>query len=161
MNKRILLFTGGLSLLVLAIGTYLVKQKNLLKNFRWEMAGVQVTKFSLDNVSINFKIKFISDADLEAQVKALYLNIAMEGKNIGYITDIEPFIIPAHGFSYIDLNINFNPGLIFGNAVGIILAVTGNKDLTITYDGYATIKSGWISTTLPLNYSTSIKNLIK
>jgi hypothetical protein len=55
------------------------------------------------------------------------------------------------------LNITFNPKLILGNVVDIALGVKKNKDIKVNLNGFANVKSGFISTTLPIKYSTTIK----
>jgi hypothetical protein len=84
------------------------------------------------------------------------LKVIVEGVEIGYITENDKFFIPAQGSSDIDLQISANPQLVFKNILGIALGGFKKKDINFTMDGYANIRSGFISTTLPIKYSDVI-----
>ncbi len=157
MKKKIILFAAGLSVIGLGIWHYVKRQQELLSQFKWEVEALDIPTLTATSVVVNMKIKFISIADVEAKVNNVYLNVLVQGQPVGYVVNTEPFIVPAHGYSFINLSINFNPTLVLGGLVDIILGVIKNKNMTVSLDGYANIKSGWVSTTLPIEYSSEFK----
>lgn len=155
--KKTLLFGLGIGVIGFALYKYFMKQKDLLLDYSWELAGFKLTKITLTEVNILFSMKFISKADIEAKVNSIYMDVYLGGKSVGYVTENKPFVLPAKGHSFIDLNITFNPKLIFANAVDFVLGITQNKDISIELKGYADIESSIIKTTLPLVYKTTFK----
>jgi len=155
--KKTLLYIGGFGLLGGGLYYYFKKQADLLLQYKVDIVGIKFGRISTNSVDMIISVKFTSIADLEAKVNKMYMDVAIEGANVGYVTNEKPFIVPAKGFSYIDLNITFNPKLILGNVVDIALGVKKNKDINVNLNGFANVTSGFISTTLPIKYSTTIK----
>lgn len=155
--KKALLYLGGFGLLGGALYMYFKKQADLLLQYKVDIVGVKFGKFTANSVDMVISVKFTSIADLEARVNKMYLDVAVEGANVGYVTNDKTFIIPAKGFSYIDLNITFNPKLILGNVVDIVIGVKKNKDINVDLNGFANVSSGILSTTIPIKYHTTIK----
>jgi hypothetical protein len=160
MRKALLIF-GGLSLLGVGLYRYFKKQSDIIKDFTWKISGFSISKFSFTELSINITILFTSKADLEAKVNKLYLDVFVEGKNVGFISEEKSFIIPANGSTNIPLNISINPQAIFKNIFDVSLGVAKSKDLRFKLDGFANIKSGFISTTVPVLYETTVKEYMK
>jgi LEA14-like dessication related protein len=155
--KKTLLYLAGFGLLGGALYMYFKKQAELLLQYKVDIVGVKFGKITANSVDMIISVKFTSIADLEAKVNKMYLDVAVEGANVGYVTNDKTFIIPAKGFSYIDLNITFNPKLILGNVVDIALGLKKNKDINVDLNGFANVSSGLLSTTIPIKYHTTIK----
>mgnify|MGYP001173720804 CR=1 FL=1 len=158
--KKGLLILAGISLLGFAIYRYFKYQVNLLTQFEWKISGIKVKKFSFNQIALDLSILFTSKSDLEAKVNKIYLDLFLEGKNVGFVTEEKPFIIPAKGSHTITLYISINPQLILKNITDILLDITSKKDILFKIDGYADIKSGILSTTLPIKYETSLKSYL-
>jgi len=159
--KKILLAVSGLSLLGFGLYKYFKTQADLLSKFSWKIQGFKIRKFSFEELAIDVTFLFTSVADLEAKVQKLYLDLYLEGKNVGYIMDEKEFIIPAHGSSSIPIFISINPQAIFKNIIDFALNVTKNKDVKFKIDGFASIKSSFVKTTLPIKYEKSLKEYLK
>jgi LEA14-like dessication related protein len=155
--KKVLLYGTGIGVIGYALYKYFMRQKDLLLDYSWEIAGIKVTKVTPTEVIIVFSMKFISKADIEAKVNSVYLDVYLDNKSVGYVTEQKPFILPAKGHSFIDLNITFNPKLIFQNVIDFTLGLIQKKDMSIDLKGYADIQSSFIKTTLPLEYHTTFK----
>jgi hypothetical protein len=50
---------------------------------------------------------------------------------------------------------------VFGNISDIISYTFNQKDAAISIRGYARLKSGFIKATLPIEYNTTIKEIMK
>lgn len=155
--KKIVLYGAGLGLLGFALYRYFMLQQQLLSKFTYRIVGFNFAKVTLEEMTISLRIKFISDADLEAKIENVFLDVYVEGSPVGYISNDKAFVVPAHGSSYIDLTFSFSPKLILRNVVNVALAGFGNKDIKFSVDGYAKVRSGWLRTTLPVKYSTTLK----
>lgn len=160
MKKAILIF-GGISLLGFGLYRYFKKQAEILKDFTWKVTGFKLIKLTLNELSIDVSILFSSKADIEAKINKLYLDIYVQDKNVGFVEEVKSFIIPANGSTNIPLHISINPQSVFKNLFDVSLGVAKSKDLKFKLDGYANIKSGFISTTIPVVYETTIKEYLK
>jgi hypothetical protein len=159
--KKSLLVIGGLSLLGFTLYTYFKYQFNLLLNYEWKISSLKIKKFSINEINIDLGILFTSKADIETEVKKIYLDLFLEGKNVGYVTEQKPFIVPARGSHNIILDISVNPKKIIFNISDIVLNVGKRKDVMFKIDGYADIKSGIFKATLPIKYETTLKEYLK
>lgn len=150
---------GGMSLFGYGIYRYFIKQIGLLKQFSWKMIDFTVDTLDFKVIKGNIKFRFSSISDLEIVVKKFYLDLYINDERVGYIEDVNTFIIPANGYSDIPFAYTLNPQLIIKNSVDIILVATKLQDAVITFNGYAEIKSGFISATVPVKTACSVKNL--
>jgi hypothetical protein len=150
-----------LSLLGFGLYRYFKTQADLLTKFTWKIQGFKIRKFSFEELSIDLTFLFTSVADLEAKLEKIYLDLYLEGKNVGYINEVKEFIIPAKGSSSIPIFVSINPQAIFKNIIEFTLNVAKNKDVRFKIDGFASVKSGFVKTTLPIKYETSLKEYLK
>lgn len=159
--KKVLLIVGGVSVLGYGLYKYFKTQADLLSAFDYKIIGINIKKFSLTNIAMDLKIRFISKSKIEAKVNTIYLDLFLEGKNVGYIRETNPFIIPANGSSDISLYISVNPQFVLKNFTDILLGISKNKDIKFATKGFASIKSGFIGATVPIDYETSLKEYLK
>lgn len=159
--RKTLLFVGGAGILGYALYRYFKVQSKLLLQYDYKIAGIKVKKFTLNELSIDLSIKFISKSDIEAKINKIFLNIFLEGKKVGFITETKEFVIPARGSSIVPLLISINPQLVFRNITDIALGIGRARDVRFGLDGFADIKSGFISTTIPIKYETTLKEYLK
>jgi LEA14-like dessication related protein len=123
-----------------------------------------VVDFTFDTADLKvikgiIKFRFSSISDIELTVSKFYLDVYVNGDRIGYVEDPQTFIIPAKGYTDIPLAYTINPQFILKNVVDIILTSTKLNDAIIGFDGYAQVKSGFISATVPIKSSCSAKNM--
>lgn len=158
--KKVAFALAGMSILALAIYSYFKNQAKKLLDYDWKISAIRVKKFSLNELFLDVTFLFISKADLEAKIERLYLDLYLEDKNVGYIQEDKPFIIPARGSASVPLSISINPQYVFKNIIDISLGVGAKKDVKFKLRGFAKIKSGFITTTIPIEYETTIKEYL-
>jgi LEA14-like dessication related protein len=158
--KKALLIIGGLGVLGFGLYKYFTYQAKKLLDFDWSLSGIKINKFSLTELNLVLTIRLTSKADIEAKVEKLYLDLYLMGVRVGYVNEDKPFVIPSRGSSDIPLNISISPQIIFKNIIDVTSGIGKNKDVMFKFDGFANIKSGFVSTTLPIKYETSIKKYL-
>jgi LEA14-like dessication related protein len=158
--KKALLILGGLGLLGFGVYKYFKTQASLLKDFTWKIVGFKIRKITLSELSLDVTFLFTSKADIEATISKLYLDLFLEDTNVGFLTEEKSFLIPAHGSANIPLFISINPQYVLKNLINVSLGIAKSKDISFRLKGYANIKSGFISTTLPIDYKTTIKEYL-
>lgn len=159
--KKTLLYLGGAGILGYALFRYFKVQSQLLQNYEYNIVGFRVKRLNLNELSIDLDIKFTSKSDIEAKINKIFLEIFLEDVKVGFVTETKEFVVPARGSSIVPLFISVNPQLVLKNITGILLGVGKQKDLRFKLEGFADIKSGFISTTLPIKYETTIKEYLK
>ena len=158
--KKILIFIGGAGLLGYALYRYFSVQSALLKDFKYKILSVKVGRVSNREISFDVKIRFISDSSISATIKKIYLDVFVEGMNVGYISNENEFYIPAKGFSDMSLSFSFNPQVLLKGVISLTLSAVQKKDISFALKGAANVSSGFISVTVPVNYETTIKEYL-
>lgn len=155
MNKTLknIAIVGGVGAIIFAIYSFYKRQFNLLRQYEYKIIGVKIKKIAVNEVVFDIKYRFFNKSKIEAVVNKIFLKVMVEGVEVGYITENKSFIIPAQGSSDIELQVIGNPKLLLKNILNISLGGFKRKDLNFTMDGYANIRSGFVSTTLPIKYS--------
>jgi hypothetical protein len=162
-TKKILIASsiiGGIGLFAYSFYYYFKRQTELAKNFTFKILSFSFENFDLQLIKGKLNILFQSVSDLEIVVKEFYLDFYFNGVVVGYLEDVNEFIIPSNSNSVIPLEFNLNPQLIIKDISDIVLYSTKKKDANIDIVGYATIKSGFITLTLPIEYSSTLKEML-
>jgi len=144
----------------LGLYTYFKTQTKKLLEFDWKVSGIRVTNFSLNELAIDITFLFTSKADIEAKINRIYLDLYLQGKNVGYVSEVKPFILPARGSANIPVHVSVSPQDILRNIIDLTLGVGKQKDVMFKLKGFANVSSGFISTTLPIEYETSLKQYL-
>ncbi len=153
--KKVLIF-GGIGAVLYGVYSFYKKQIGLLQNYDYQIIGAKVNKLSLNQISFSTKVRFFNKSKIEVVVQNIYLDVYLEDTLTGFVTENKPFVVPSQGSSDIDLNMTFNPQSLLKNITNVILVGLKKKDLNFTLKGYANIRSGFVSTTLPITYSDVI-----
>jgi hypothetical protein len=151
---------GGLGAFVYAFYAYAKKQAALLDNFSWKMQGVSFDSYDLQSVKGKVEILFTSQSDVEVQIQKFIMNFYFNGQQVGYVEDATAFIIPARGTAPISFAFTLNPQLVFGNITDIISYAVQKNDAAISLRGFASIKSGFVSATLPITYDSTLNCIL-
>lgn len=158
--RKILLIAGGLGLLGYGVYRYFKRQAEILSQFSWKIVSFKIKKFSLTEMSLDVVFMFTSQADIEATINKMYFDLFLEDVNVGFVKEEKSFIIPAKGSTTIPLIVSINPQYVLKNLINVSLGVAKKKDVKFKMSGYVNIKSGFISTTIPVEYETTIKEYL-
>jgi LEA14-like dessication related protein len=158
MNKTFknILIVGGVGAVVYAIYKFYVRQIGLIQNYDYKIIGAKIKKISGNQLQFDTKVRFFNKSKIEVEVQKIYLDVYLEDTLTGFVVENRPFIIASNGSSDIDLQMTFNPQSILKSLASIVLSGFKKKDLNFTIKGYANIRSGVVSTTLPITYSDKI-----
>lgn len=151
---------GGLGAFVYAFYAYAKRQTKLLEDFTWKLIGIKFDSYDLQAVKGKIEILFTSQSDVEVQIQKFVMNFYFNGAEVGYIEDSTPFIIPARGTAPISFSFTLNPQLVFGNITNIINYALQKEDAAVSLRGFASIKSGFVSATLPITYDSTLKCIL-
>lgn len=162
MNKTLktILIVSGIGAVGYLIYSYYRKQLGLLENYDYKIVGFKIKKIAKNDFVFDVKTRFFNKSKIEAVVEKIFIKIIIEGADVGFITENKSFLIPSQGSSDIDLQIAINPQDIAKNILGIVFGGVKRKDVKFTMDGYANIRSGFVSTTLPIKYSDVVSSYL-
>lgn len=163
MNKKLIiggLIAGGVGLFAFSIYYYIKKQTELIKSFSYKITGLSLGTFTMEMINGKMNVLFTSISDVEVVVKEFYVDFYFNGEKVGYLQDVTEFIIPARGSAEIPFEFNISPVLILNDITDIVKYAIKEKDASLSVDGYATLKSGFLKATLPIKYDTTIKQIL-
>jgi hypothetical protein len=154
-----LLILSGLGLVTYGIINYFKQQASLLKEFTWKITSFQLDTVTLQEVKGSITIRFSSISNLEFIIEQFILDVYINGQKAGYVNEITQVLIPANGYSDIPIAFTIDPQYLFTDASDILAYTLKQKDAIITLNGYASVKSGFISATVPIKCNCSVQNL--
>jgi LEA14-like dessication related protein len=151
---------GGITLFGYAIYRYIKVQADLLKNFSYQIMDFGIQQFDLQLIKGTLSVLFKSDADVEIVVKSFIVNFYVNGVPAGYIEDTSEFIVPAHNQTIIPFAYTLDPQVLLANVIGIIDQSIQTGDEIFEVKGFAKVKSGFITVSLPIEYKTTLKEIM-
>jgi LEA14-like dessication related protein len=140
---------------------YFKTQADLIKNFDYKIMDFGITSFNMQLVKGTLKVLFTSYSDIEIVIKSFFVDFYFDGVKVGYIDSTNEFIVPANGSAIIPFNYSLNPQVVFTNITDLIAYSTKQKDGLVNISGYAKVKSGFLTLTIPVDYETTISELMK
>lgn len=157
MIRNIAIF-GGLGIIGFGLYRYFKRQYDLLTDFDWKVISLNFDQVTPNLLKGKIVFRFTNKSDIEITISKFYMDLYLNNKYIGWIEDKSEFVIPAKGFSDIPIGFSVNPQLIISNVLDIISLSTKLKDAIFSFDGAATVRSGFVSTSIKLKCDCSIKN---
>ena len=154
-----LLSIGGIGLVAYGLYSYFVKQATLLKDFKWTLLSFNFDSFTTELVKGNIVIRFSSTSDLEFQITQFILKVYINGQESGYVNDISPALLPAHGYSDIPIAFTVDPQYLISDVSDIVAYTMKTKDAIITLNGYVSVKSGFVTATVPVKCDCSVQKI--
>lgn len=158
--KKILI-TGAILAAGVGVFAYYKKQAGILTNMKYDVAGAKFISFDGKQLIIALTLRIESESRIEAELTGVNLDVLIEGETWGNITELSPIIIPAKGYSLIELQVTIYAKDIRNNVVNLAGKILQKKDASVVINGYAKVKSGWIKTTVPFTYETTLKEMIQ
>lgn len=150
-STKSILFFSGVGILVFAVGRYFYIQKKLLDQNDIKFKTFKINSVNKNTIDLNVVVELINNSDIAATCEAFYLEVFLDTEKIGVIQREETFDYPAKSSIAIDLSTTFQTGYIISNAVDIIMNLINRKEVKIRIEGFAKIKSGFVSATIPIN----------
>jgi LEA14-like dessication related protein len=155
MKKAIIIL--GIAGAATGIYLYYKKQVSLLMDFTYDIIGYGVEKVGMAESIIKLTIRVHSASKLSATVSDMNLDVYMEGVKLGNVKEVKPIVIPAMGYSDVELKVAFSPLQIGQNAVDLVRNYTSKMDAQIRVAGYMKVKAAFINTSVPFEYTTTVK----
>lgn len=163
MNPKVktFLWVVGSGFAAFGIYKYFKWQFGLLKNYTYQITGFKFVTLNTQLVTLDVNMRFFTKSNIEVKVNRVYIDVKLNGVSAGFLNESNPLIIPAKGFSDMSLRLSFNPKLVVSNLYDLLTQSFATSDIKITFEGYANVQSGIIQTTLPIEYSTTLKEYLK
>jgi LEA14-like dessication related protein len=99
-------------------------------------------------------------SNVEATVNEMYLDFLINGIKVGSVNETKDILILPSKTTDITFNFKFNPRIVGQNILDIISFSVGAKDVTFQAIGYVKVKSSFISTTIPFEYTNNLKSIL-
>lgn len=152
---------AGLGLIGYALYRYYLKQVDFIKDITYQVTGIRIREFKKDKVSLDISALIFNASNVEAVVTQMYLDVFINGINVGNVNEIKDITISPKKSTNIQFNFSFDPQLIAKNIVDLVTLSVAAKDIVIDIKGYIRVKSGFLSTPLPFEYRNNLKSYLK
>lgn len=149
---------AGLGVIGFGIYRYFKKQIDLITDFEWKVINLSFDTVSPNLLKGKVVFRFTNKSDIELTITKFYLDLYLNGEYIGWLEDKNEFVIPARGFSDIPIGFSVNPQLVVKNVVDIVVLASKLKDAIFSFDGAASVRSGFVSTSVKIKCDCSVKN---
>ncbi len=139
---------------------YYTRQINMLENLEYKGTGLQIITMTEDLVVVTLRLRITSKSTLEAVITDLNLDFYLNDIKLANVVDDKKIVIPAKGYSDVDLKISFSPKEIRQDFVTLASYFIQTSDANIKLNGYAKVKSAFITLRLPFEYETTLREFM-
>jgi LEA14-like dessication related protein len=148
--------TLALGAVALAAFAYYRRQVQLLKQFTYRIVGVSVKLLQSRLVEVQVKMRLTNDSNFEATVERVYMSVAIEGTDVGFVESKAPVDVPARSNADIDLRLVFDGQKIVKNIVGLAAILIKERKINYSLKGFVRAKSRIFRVTIPVDYAASV-----
>lgn len=145
--------------LVAGLAYWYNKQVQIMENMAYSLIGFSVQSGSATQATLDITIRMQSNSTLQAEIMSAMLQVYVSGMLIGTVQPIQPFIIPAMGYSDAQLSVSFNPSQIATDALSLLTSIGNLGALPVSVIGQVTIKSAFLTLPVPFTYNSTVSSL--
>jgi LEA14-like dessication related protein len=151
---------GGTLLIVYGVYKYIKVQSNLLKDFDYRIKDFFIDTLNFNDISGTLIVEFHNKSNVQLLLTNFVVDFYINGAYVGFVEDANEFSLRPNSKTDLELQYYLDPNSIYENTDDIFNLVFSNYNATIQAKGYAKIKSGFIRATLPIDYSTTIREIL-
>jgi LEA14-like dessication related protein len=156
-----ILIVSGVGLIAYAGYSYYTIQTELLTNSNYQISDIRLGVVTLKTLQLNIDVQFDNNSNINVTVQQLYLDIFLNGQNVGNVQQVIQSPILPKSSTTIPLIANVSLSTSFDtlkDSIGSALGLnSGSKLVAIKASGNAYIKSGLVSTSVPLSFEKDFK----
>ena len=161
MNRfKPLLIFAGVGVIGYALYRYYMKQIQFLKDITYQIVGLKVKSITVNQVSLDITTRIYNASNVEATVTEMYLDVFINGVAVGNINEVKDIVVLPQKTTDVTFNFAFNPRIIGKNILDILSLTVASKDMNFDVKGYVRVKSGFLSTTIPFEYTNNLKAIL-
>lgn len=157
--KPILIFSG-IGIIGYALYRYYLKQIDFLKDITYQVIGLKILSASVNQISMDITTRIFNASNVEATVTEMYLDFLINGVKVGSVNETKNILILPTKTTDITFNFKFNPRILGQNALNLVSLSLGAKDVLFEAKGFVKVRSSFISTTIPFEYSNNLKSIL-
>ncbi len=158
--KKTLLFLGVVALLG-GIGLYIKKTIDLAKKLVFKLHSYNFVQLGLDSTTIEGLLEIKNESDLEITLKALNIDVYVNGVYISKVKQRTDAVIVPNGTIQISMTSTFSPSSIFSNIVNIMGKVAIWDDIIFNFKGRVVVIFKGIPIVVPIDVSTTLEQMIE
>ena len=165
MKKAGLIFgLGGAAIIAIGLVFHFKTQITKLKGMCYKIKSFQIVSLKLDNFKFFLNTLVKNGSDVDFDIVIYDFDVLLVGKHISHISSDVQQTVSANSVSELKLLIDFSPKEKFSSADILRLAeyATLKQDkFVITLVGKITIKSSFITKTVPVEMTFSLKEILE
>ena len=137
---------GGIALGLIMLSSYFNRQKRLLMDACYTMAGAIINEISTETVSFTMILNIANKSDIDFSVSNQSYNVYVNGMLVAKIDKEEVIKVLARGRSTVNINVSFNPqDLLKQRMQNIANLIRSKNNMIIEIKGYLSLQAGAIS----------------
>jgi LEA14-like dessication related protein len=152
---------GALSIVAVQVK----KQIDLLMKYCYKIKGFKIVSFTKDRLKCSFTVLFRNKSDIGVKIKSYYVDIILNGKNLGRVSNEKLMTLKPNGVSELFVDADLNPEKAY--TLKEILALLGylaldKSKIVFTFDGKARIKYSFLPVIgVPFKLTYTLKELLE
>lgn len=158
---RTILILSGASIIGYALYNFYKNQIAFVKNIDYKISKIKILKLDRQLLSIELTFRLFNYSNIDAEVNEIFLDFFINENKVGNIQESKTIMIKASGQTDVSFVFNIQPTLVFMNLANILNTTAAIRDAKIKARGYVRVKSGMLSTTVPYEYNTTMKEYLK
>jgi LEA14-like dessication related protein len=139
---------------------YYERQIRLLADLNYQVIAFNLVQTTAAAWTVNLTLRISSKSNIEATVEAFTVDCYVNGALLGTVQPIEPFLIPANGFSDASLQVSVNPQVLTGDLISLLLSAGATNNFSVNLVGDVTVKEVFIEYDIPFNYATNLGSIL-
>jgi LEA14-like dessication related protein len=159
--KKVFIAIGAIGL-GYGIYQYYMTQGAILYNYKYQIAGVTITKVNLKEVELKIDVEVINDSAISATLTSYNFDIYLNGQKVAVIENatLDQYLEKNGGSSFFPMKVTIQPAqFLQGNVVGGLIESVKNS--TIEQRGYFGFKKGLLRfNKIPFNYTYKVKDFL-
>lgn len=142
---------------------YYSKQVKLLQNsLTYKLISFSIGTVTETAAQVFLTMRIFSSSTLDADIQELYTDVYLNGILVGNVQNLDKFILPAKGYSDVNLTVTFSPRELLMDALKLVSSFLNAKDFFIKVQGFIKIKMvGFINMSVPFTYDTSLHEIMQ
>jgi len=151
------LIVGAVGAVAYAIYNYTKIETDLLENSNYTITDISIQSITTTALSLNVNLQLQNSSAINVNIQSLYLDIYVNGTDVGYVMQTMQTNIAPLGTVTIPLTatVNLSSSLnILTSQLGSILG--GNARIDIKAVGTVSVNSGFINITVPVSIEKTL-----
>ena len=148
---------GGLGIIGYALYRYYKKQIAILEELQYQIVTFKPVEIKPSKISFDVTVKAFNPSNIQVTITEMLLDVFLNGKPAGKVNEVKEIVLNPGQTTLVTFNFALDTSSLGESLVDLILKSIASRQLAIDLKGFIRAKSAFISTSMPFEYSKTIK----